>query len=109
MIRQNAKRRAGRSSRRVMPRPALYALVLGLGIGLGMVWMLEGTGVSHYWRMTRALDKTKADIVELEQANAALRRDIRLADSDPLTLEQSARALGYVKAGETIYQFMESP
>ena len=75
-----------------------------------MVWMLEGTGVPHYWKMTQELEQTKEDIAELERENAALLEEIRLVESDPFTLEQLARErLGYVREGETVYQVVESP
>ncbi len=93
-----------------LTRRARYAAALGLGVVLGMVWMLEGAGVPHYWTMTRELEQTKADIAELELENAALLDNIRLVESDPFTLERLARErLGYVREGETVYQLVESP
>ncbi len=75
-----------------------------------MVWMLEGMGVIHYWKLTRELERTKEGIAELERKNAALLEEIRLVESDTLTLERLARErLGYVKEGETVYQFVKSP
>jgi cell division protein FtsB len=60
--------------------------------------------------MTQELDRTQEEIASLEQANTALREDIDLLESDLFTLEQVARErLGYVKEGETVYQFVESP
>ncbi len=108
MIHQNRKSRA--ASKPWAFRSARYALALSLGIGLCMVWMLEGTGVPHYWRMTQELEQTQEDIAELERDNTALLEEIRLVESDPFTLERLARErLGYVKEGETVYQFVESP
>ncbi len=109
MIHQNRKFRAS-SKPWSFSRPAQYAVALGIGIALSMVWMLEGTGVPHYWKMTQELEQTKEDIAELERENAALLEEIRLVESDPFTLEQLARErLGYVREGETVYQVVESP
>ncbi len=88
----------------------LYPLGVSIGISLCLVWVLEGTGLPQYWKMTQELDKTQEEITSLEQANTALREGIDLLESDLFTLEQVARErLGYVKEGETVYQFVESP
>ncbi len=109
MIQQNRKSRPAAIPWSV-PRLVRYVLVLGIGIGLCMVWMLKSTGVPHYWKMTQELEQTKADIAELKRVNAAFRDEIRLVQSDPFTLERLARErLGYVREGETVYQFVESP
>ena len=87
-----------------------YPFGLSIGIVLCLVWMLQGTGLPQYWMMTQELDRTQDEIASLEQANTALREDIDLLESDLFTLEQVARErLGYVKEGETVYQFVESP
>lgn len=89
-----------------MPNP----LGLILGAGLCLVWALQGTGVPQYWLMTQELKKTQTEIASLAEANATLREEIRLLESDPFTLERLARErLGYVKEGETVYQFVKSP
>lgn len=81
-----------------------------IGIALCLVWMLQGTGLPQYWMMTQELDRTQDEIVSLEQANAGLRGKIHRLKSDLFTLEELAREqLGYVKEGETVYQFVESP
>ena len=93
-----------------MPRLVPYPLGLSIGIVLCLVWMLQGTGLSQYWMMTRELERTQEEITSLERANAALREKIHRLKSDLFTLEQLARdRLGYVKEGETVYQFIESP
>ena len=87
-----------------------YPLGLTIGVALCLVWALQGTGVPQYWLMTQELNRTQTEIASLEEANAALREEIRLLESDPFTLERLAReGLGYVKEGETVYQFVESP
>ncbi len=110
IIQQNRKCRAASPKPWSLSRPAYYVLALGVVIGLCMIWMLESTGVPHYWKMTQELERTKEEIAELERDNAALLEEIHLVESDEFTLEQLARErLGYVKEGETIYQFVESP
>ncbi len=110
MIQENRKTRATLPKSGFFSRPRRFVLALSLGVGLCMVWMLEVTGVPHYWKMTQELEQTKEDIAELERGNAAFREEIRLVESDPFTLEQLARErLGYAKEGETVYQFVESP
>lgn len=77
---------------------------------LCVVWTLQGTGLPKYWMMTQELDRTQEEIVSLEHANTALREEIHRLESDPFALEELARdRLGYVKEGETVYQFVESP
>lgn len=110
MIRQNRRRPAAKPKKWPVPRSVAYSLGLFLGIGLLMVWMLEATGVRQYIKMTQELNKTQDEIIALEQANAALRQEIHLVESDPFTLEKLTRErLGYVKEGEVVYQFVESP
>ncbi len=87
-----------------------YPLGLIIGIALCLVWMLEGVGLPRYWRMIQELDRTKEEIASLEQANTDFREEIQRLESDLFTLETLARdRLGYVKEGETVYQFVESP
>ncbi len=108
MVRQN--RKLEKPSRWSIPRSVFYPLGVSIGISLCLVWVLEGTGLPQYWKMTQELDKTQEEITSLEQANTALREGIDLLESDLFTLEQVARErLGYVKEGETVYQFVESP
>ena len=108
MVRQNRKlQKPGRWSVRRSPG---YPLGLGIGIMLCVVWTLQGTGLPQYWMMTQELDRTQKEIVSLEHANAALREEIHHLESDLFTLEELARErLGYVKEGETVYQFVGSP
>ncbi len=108
MVRRN--RRLEKPGRWSIPRAVVYPLGLGIGIVLCLVWMLQGTGLPQYWMMTQEVDRTQEEIASLEQANTALREEIHLLESDLFTLEQLARErLGYVKEGETVYQFVESP
>lgn len=99
------------AAQRSVSRRVYCVLALGMGVSLCLVWLLlPGAGGLHYWKMIRELEQTKADIAELKKANAAFREEIRLVKSDPFTLEKLARErLGYVREGETVYQFVESP
>lgn len=108
MVRQNRKLK--KLSRWSVRRSRGYPLGLSIGIVLCMVWTLQGTGLPQFWMMTQELDRTQEEIVSLEHANAALREEIHRLESDPFALEKLARdRLGYVKEGETVYQFVESP
>ena len=108
MVRQNRKlKKPGRWSSRRSPG---YPLGLSIGIVLCVVWTLQGTGLPQYWMMTQELDRTQEEIVSLEHTNDVLREEIHSLESDLFTLEELARErLGYVKEGETVYQFVESP
>lgn len=110
MIRPNFRRPAVQPRTWLSPRSGVSSLGLLIGIGLLMVWMLEVTGVRQYIQMTQELEKTREEILALEEANAALREHIHLVDSDLFTLEKLSRErLGYVKEGEVVYQFVDSP
>lgn len=109
MIRPNFRRPAVQPGKWLIARSGASSLGLLLGIGLLMVWMLEVTGVRQYIQMTQELEKTREDILALEEANAALREQIHLVDADLFTLEKLSRErLGYVKEGEVVYQFVDS-
>ena len=108
MVRQN--RKLQKPSRWSVRRSPGYPLGLGIGIMLCVVWTLQGTGLPQYWMMTQELDRTQEEIVSLERANAGLLDEIQHLESDLFTLEKLARErLGYVKEGETVYQFVGSP
>lgn len=110
VIQQNRRTRPVSAAQRSVSRRVYYVLALGMGVSLCLVWLLPGAGGLHYWKMIRELEQTKADIAELKRANADFREEIRLVKSDPFTLEKLARErLGYVREGETVYQFVESP
>ncbi len=108
MVRQN--RQLQKPGRWSVLRSRGYPLSLGIGVVLCVVWALQGTGLPQYWMMTQELESTQEEIVSLEHANAALREEIHRLESDPFTLETLARErLGYVKEGDMVYQFVESP
>ncbi len=109
MVRQNRKLEKS-SGRWAAPRRAGYPLGLLIGVTLCLIWTLQGTGLPRYWMMTQELERTQEEIASMEEVNAALREEIHRLESDPFTLERFARErLGYVKEGETVYQFVESP
>ncbi len=108
MVREN--RQLKKMSRWSVLRSSGYPLALSIGIMLCVVWTLQGTGLPQYWMMAQELDRTQEEIISLEQANAALREEIHHLESDLFTLETVARErLGYVKEGDMVYQFVESP
>ncbi|MYH02033.1 MAG: septum formation initiator family protein [Nitrospira sp. SB0675_bin_23] len=103
-----------RQNRRQPKKPGRWSvsrsLSLSIGIMLCVVWALQGTGLPQYWMMIQELESTQEEIISLEYANAALREEIHHMESDLYTLETLARErLGYVKEGEMVYQFVESP
>ena len=108
MVRRN--RQLKKPGRWFVLRSPGHLLSLSIGILLCVVWALQGTGLPQYWMMARELDRTQEEIISLEYANAALREEIHHLESDLFTLETLARErLGYVKEGEVVYQFVESP
>ncbi len=103
-----------RQNRRQPKKPGRWSVSRSLGLSIGImlcvVWALQGTGLPQYWMMTQELESTQEEIISLEYANAALREEIHHMESDLYTLETLARErLGYVKEGEMVYQFVESP
>ena len=57
---------------------------------------------------TRRIELMKAEIVEIQKENGALRRQIALLESDPATIERIARErYRMVKPGETVYVVRE--
>ena len=108
MVREN--RRLEKPSRWSIPRSVVHPLVFSIVIALCLIWMLQGTGLPRYWMMTQELERTQEEITSLQEANDALREEIHRLESDSFTLERLARErLGYVKEGDTVYQFVESP
>lgn len=84
--------------------------MLVVGIAVLLAWLLEGAEITQYMRMADELAKMNHEIAQLEEANAALEKEIYLVKHDPFTLEKLARErLGYVKEGEIVYQMVEAP
>ncbi|RMH08601.1 MAG: septum formation initiator family protein [Nitrospirae bacterium] len=86
-------------------------LWLGIGVlGLLVVWLVDGGSLWQYVQMQRELHQLQREIESLEQTNARLREEIQRVQHDAFTLEQLARdRLGFVREGETVYQFVERP
>ncbi len=109
MIRANQKRVIDTPQTSTIPRAWQKPLALVFGIAVLVVWLLEGTEITQYMRMAEELEQMNQEIAQLEQANAALEKEIHLVKHDPFTLEKLARErLGYVKKGEVVYQLVEA-
>ena len=84
-------------------------MALAVGIAVLFMWLMEGAELTQYMRMANELERMNQEIVELDQANTRLEREIDLVQHDPFTLEKLARErLGYVKEGEVVYQLVEA-
>ncbi len=110
MIRANRKRASEPRRTGPVPRSWRKPLALVVGIAVLVMWVMEVAELTHYMRMADELERMNREIVQLEQSNAALEREIHLVQHDPFTLEKLARErLGYVKEGEVVYQLVEAP
>ncbi len=89
-------------------RMVLAAQVAGAGACL---WLLIALcfgemGLPRYLSMRSHATQLEHEIMALRGENAALRRDISRLQHDPAKIEELARErLGYVRKGETVYQF----
>jgi cell division protein FtsB len=70
--------------------------------------LIFGTmGLPRYLSMRNHVSQLEQEIHALEQANASLLTDIERVQRDPVRLEELARErLGYVRKGETVFQFV---
>jgi cell division protein FtsB len=89
-------------------RMVLAAQVAGAGACL---WLLIALcfgemGLPRYLSMRSHATQLEREITALRGENATLRRDISRLQHDPAKIEELARErLGYVRKGETVYQF----
>ena len=73
-------------------------------------FFFDEMGVRTYVAMRQHAHALEQDILDLEHANAELRRDIHRVQHDPVRIEELARQqLGFVRKGETVYQIVEDP
>lgn len=111
MIRHNHKRRPPKSSSKWKVSRRRWAQV-GLVCGLAFLsmWVFEANGLIKYYTMTRELARMEQEMKDLEMANQSLAQEIERIKTDSFTLEKLARErLGYVRKGETVYQWAENP
>lgn len=89
-------------------RMLTVAQVIGAG---ACVWLLAALlfgemGLPRYLSMRDHAVQLDREILSLRQENGGLRGEIARLQHDPAKIEQLARErLGYVRKGETVYQF----
>ncbi|MFO0697747.1 MAG: septum formation initiator family protein [Nitrospira sp.] len=86
--------------------------LLQVGGVIGFIWLavalLYGEmGFSRYLAMRDHAKNLEQELSVLRNENVALQQDILRLQHDPSKIEQLAREqLGYVRKGETVYQFI---
>ncbi|MFN7132259.1 MAG: FtsB family cell division protein [Myxococcales bacterium] len=82
-------------------------LVAGLAAAaLAVLSVSDARGLGRVARLRKEVDSLEQKNRELEQANAALRREIEALSGDPRAVERAAREdLGYVKPNEVVFSF----
>jgi cell division protein FtsB len=106
------KRNRGRQWLAWRQRVLVAMQVVGAG---GCVWLFVALfsgemGLTRYLSMRDYAKNLEQDLSALRRENATLQRDITRLQHDPAKIEQLAREqLGYVRKGETVYQFAPDP
>ena len=91
-------------------RPAGTAVAVLLA--LMVTWhVIHGQHGLSVWEQKRAEDRAlQQEIIELQQENAQMRRQVDRLKSDPEAIEREAREkLHYAKPGEVIVTLQEKP
>lgn len=102
------KRNRGRQWLDWRRRMVFVAQVVGAG---ACVWLLLALffgemGLPRYLSMRHHAGQLERELSVLREANVSLRDDIAQLQHNPAKIEQLARErLGYVRKGETVYQF----
>lgn len=81
---------------------------LGLASVLGVILLLYLAPAKHWIEQSRTSREQKAQLRDLTRENRQLKRQVRALDS-PGALEQEARRLGMVRAGERGYVIENVP
>ena len=106
------KRNRGRQWLDWQRRMVVVAQVLGVG---ACIWLLVALfvgemGLPRYLSMRNHAGQLEHELSALRRENASLQGDIARLQHDPAKIEQLARErLGYVRKGETVYQFSPDP
>jgi cell division protein FtsB len=106
------KRNRGRQWLEWRQRVLVAVQVVGVG---GCVWLFVALfsgemGLTRYLSMRDYAKNLEQELSALRRENATLQRDITRLQHDPAKIEQLAREqLGYVRKGETVYQFAPDP
>ncbi|MFQ5914409.1 MAG: septum formation initiator family protein [Nitrospinota bacterium] len=86
----------------------VFAVGLALSLILFGVAMLRPGGILDVLRLTEQVGAMREEMEAFEVENGSLREEIRRLRSDPREVERIARdVLGLVRAGETVYEFIE--
>ena len=86
---------------RKFPFISIFLILLLLGVAV-----FGQRGILRALQLGRQKSALEAQVTQLEDSNAALRREIEALRSDPRTIEAIARReLGMVKEDELVYQF----
>lgn len=79
---------------------------------LGVLWLVVALfygemGLSRYFAMRDYAKNLEQELSVMRNENVTLQQDILRLQHDPTKIEQLAREqLGYVRKGETVYQFI---
>ena len=79
---------------------------------IGFIWLVIALfygemGLSRYFAMRDYAKNLEQELSVLRNENVTLQQDILRLQRDPAKIEQLAREqLGYVRKGETVYQFI---
>ena len=72
----------------------------------GLVAFIGDLGLLDLWRIEDESERLQARLVEVQEENRLLEREIRSLKNDPDYLERVARQeLGMVREGEILYRF----
>lgn len=85
-------------------------VVLGL-INIGLIGKMfwGNTGLLEYMQLKKQLASLRAEIVQLDEENLALSREIRLLQNDAGYVEKMIRQhLNYLRDNEVVYIFASS-
>jgi cell division protein FtsB len=103
------KRNRGREWLDWQRRMVIGAHYAGAGMALLLLLALcfGEMGLPRYISMRDHAEQLEVDIRDLQRMTKVLRGEIEGLERDPARLEQLARErLGYVRKGETVYQFV---
>ena len=106
MIVKRNRGRAWLDWQRRMVTGAHY-VAAGMGLLLLLALCFGEMGLPRFFSMRDHAQELERDIQDLQRMTKMLRGDIERLERDPARIEQLARErLGYVRKGETVYQFV---
>jgi len=81
-----------------------------VGLYLLVPLIVGDMGLVKYFKMRKTYHRLQEEIQQLSDANQKIEDEVRALRSDPVKIEQLARArLGLVRPGEVVYQFEPAP